>query len=117
MPASIHVDISLFAKDEAVGMISGEVQVRIVPQIGDVMTFDLQGADVGRHEAAFKIGPIEVTDRLIGAGANGRITVILSDITVEKKKDALQIMAFFEDCCGLVGDRWDEQDSPAKSEE
>jgi hypothetical protein len=98
-------------------MISGEIEVPIVPQIGDVMTFDLQRADVIRHEAAAKMGLIEVTNRLVPARADGIISVMLSDITVKTKEDALQVMAFFEDCFGLFGDRWDEQDTKAEAKE
>ncbi|HET9335119.1 MAG TPA: hypothetical protein VFO12_01785 [Sphingomicrobium sp.] len=117
MATSIHIDISVFTEDEAVGMISGEIEVPMVPQIGDVVTFDLQGADVVRHKAAFGIGPIKATGRLIGTGAEAVITIMLSDITAKTKDDALEVMAFFEDCHRLFGDRWDEQGGQGEAKE
>jgi hypothetical protein len=107
----VRVDISVFTEDEAVGMVSGKIEVPIVPQTGDIMSFDLEGADLVRHEAAFGMDQVKVTDRLISTGADSDIGVILSDITAKTKEGALQIMAFFEDCHGLFGDRWDEQDN------
>ena len=98
-------------------MVSGEIQMPIAPQIGDVIAFDMQGADLVRHEAALGMGPIEVTDRIIHTGADGVITVMLSDITAKTKDEALQVMAFFEDCHGLFGDRWDEQDTQVEEKE
>jgi hypothetical protein len=103
----VHVDISVFTEHESVGMISGEIEFPIVPQIGDIVIFGPQGADLVRHKAAIPIELIKVTDRLIHSGADGGITIMLSDITAKTKEDALQIMAFFEDCHGLFGDRWD----------
>jgi hypothetical protein len=107
----VRVDISVFTRDEAVGMVSGKIEVPIVPQIGDIVTFDLQSADLVRHKAAFGMDQVKVTNRLISTGADSDIGVMLTDITAQTKEDALQIMAFFEDCHGLFGDRWDEQDN------
>ena len=98
-------------------MVSGEIRMPIVPQIGDVVTFDLEGADLVRHKAALTMDLIKVTDRLIQTGADGVITIVLSDITAETREDALQIMAFFEDCHGLFGDRWDDQDTQGNTRE
>jgi hypothetical protein len=117
MPTSVRIDISLFTEDDAFGMISGEIEVPIMPQIGDVIVFDGQGADVVRHEAAFGMGPLEVTNRLISAASNGAVTVMLSDIEVKTKEDARQVMAFFEDCYGLFGEPWDDKELKAKSED
>ncbi|GAA4756426.1 hypothetical protein GCM10023264_25050 [Sphingomonas daechungensis] len=94
-------------------MVSGEIQMPAAPAIGDVIAFDLQGADLVRHKAAFAMGPIKVTDRIIHTGA----TVMLDDLKAKTKEDALQMMAFFEDCHGLFGDRWDEQVRLAEAEE
>lgn len=34
MPTSVRIDISLFTEDDAFGMISGEIEVPIMPQMG-----------------------------------------------------------------------------------
>ena len=110
MPTRVHIDISVFTEDEAVGNISGQIGVPILPQIGDALTFDLQGADLVLHKAAFAISPITVTHRLIPVGGDGIPLIMLDEITAKAKDEALQIMAFFEDCHGLLADRWDEED-------
>lgn len=115
---SVHVDISVFTEQEAVGRVSGEIELPILPQIGDIVDFDTQGADVVRHKAAFGMDLISVTHRTIWTRSDLAIALTLSDITAKTKDDALQIMAFFEDCHDLIGDRWDgEKNSQTNVEE
>ena len=40
----VHIDISLFTKDAAFGMISGTLQLPVVPQVGDALSFRIAGS-------------------------------------------------------------------------
>jgi hypothetical protein len=71
-PTKIFIDISVFTEDANFGTVTGEIEVPIVPQIGDVVNFDLRAATLDEI-GALASAQLTVTDRLIPADADQQI--------------------------------------------
>ena len=99
--AKVHVDISLFTKETAFGRISGLLELAVIPQVGDSISFLFPKGGQATPPAA---GLIRVTDRIINANGDDEVSLSLDDLTVETATDARRIMTFFEDAYGLFGE-------------
>jgi hypothetical protein len=113
MATSIHIDISVFTDDGAYGKISGTIAVPVLPEIGDIIAFS---KTYGVSEVVAGVGTLGVRSRIIPVGEQ-EVLIGLSDIKVETKTDAKEVMAAFEAAYGLFGEPWDEDDLNTKQEE
>jgi hypothetical protein len=105
---SVHIDISLFTKAAAFGMVSGPLDVPAIPQVGDSISFHFtepSEAYIGKQELSFE-GQLRVTDRI--ANVDGEVLLLLEDITAATPRDARHLMEMFERLHGLFGDVWEE---------
>jgi len=102
----VYVDASIFTKAKAFGKISGQIDVSIIPQIGDLMTFGPRGPT----SVFTVVGLLRVNDRIISANDGVAVSLVLEDIIVETDEDARKLIQFFEAGHGLLGDVWDDQD-------
>jgi hypothetical protein len=92
--SEVHVDISLFTEDESIGVISGPIRVRCVPQIGDALNFNIpiRGRMLKGHHLSVII---TVTHRAISANADRAVSLMLSDIVAANRDHALEVAALF----------------------
>jgi hypothetical protein len=99
----VRIDISLFTKDESIGVISGPIRVRCIPQVGDALDFHIaiKGPMFDGHHL-----PVitTVTDRIITANSDEAITLMLSDITAATRDHALEVAELFVSKHGLFFD-------------
>lgn len=104
----IHVDISVLGIGAAYGRLSGSIDVGIIPQIGDQLSF----LSPKRGELPTEIGEIHyllrVTERILAANADDEALLSLEDIVTETEASARIIMAFFEECHGLFAESYTE---------
>jgi len=104
----VHIDISLLGIGTAYGRVSGSIDVGIIPQTGDQLSF----AVPKYGELPVEIGNIpyllRVTDRIIAANADDEVLLSLEDIVADTKASARAIMAFFEECHGLFAEPYAE---------
>ncbi|ALH80473.1 hypothetical protein [Sphingopyxis macrogoltabida] len=100
----VYVDISLLGIGTAYGRVSGSIDVRTIPQIGDQLSFSVPKygdlpAEIGEMSYILR-----VTDRIIAANADDEVLLSLEDIVAETDARARLIMAFFEECHGLCAE-------------
>ena len=100
----VRIDISLFTMDAAFGMISGDLHLPVVPQVGDQLSLRIT-----RPVKAFcgKLpfgGMLRVTNRMISEDG---VIVILEDLTAATPEDAQSIMAMLEENHRLLSDVWE----------
>ncbi len=104
----IHVDISVVGVGTAYGRMSGSIDVGIIPQIGDHLSF----LSPKRGELPAEIGEIpyllRVTNRILAANADDEALLSLEDIVAETESSARIVMAFFEECHGLLAEPYTE---------
>lgn len=104
----IHVDISVVGIGTAYGRVSGSIDVGIIPQIGDQLSF----LNPKRGELPAEVGEmrylLRVTDRILAANADDEALLLLEDIVAETDASARIVMAFFEECHGLSAEPYAE---------
>ena len=104
----VHIDISLLGIGTAYGRVSGSIDVGIIPQIGDQLSF----AVPKYGELSAEIGKIpyllRVTDRIIAANADDEVVLLLEDIVADSRASARTVMAFFEECHSLFAEPYAE---------
>lgn len=100
----VHVDISLLGIGTAYGRVSGSIDVGIIPQIGDQVSFAVP--KYGELPAEIVEIPyiLRVTDRIIATNADDEVLISLEDVVAETEAKARLIMAFFEECHGLFAE-------------
>jgi hypothetical protein len=100
----VHVDISLFRPGAAFGMISGTLRLPVIPQTGDMLSFQMtRPVEALRGSLPFH-GLLQVTDRIISSGG---VSVLLEDLTAATDDHARSIIKSLEDNHGLFGDIWE----------
>jgi hypothetical protein len=100
----VYVDASVFTKVRAFGRVSGNIDVPIIPQVGDHVAFGPRGSP---SDFAV-IDLLRVTDRIISANGDAPVSLSLSDITVETDDDARKVVRFLEESHGLFGETWED---------
>ena len=104
----VYIDISVFTKESAIGRVSGNIDVPIVPEIGD--TVDLGTSKEGHIEQPLVFGALlKVKERTITVDSDTEIAITLSDLTLATRDDAKTAMAYLESRYGLVAEYWDEE--------
>ena len=103
----VHVDISLFTKTAAFGMLSGSLNLPVIPQVGDVIAFRLlHNVDAYCDGIPFG-GHLRVTTRIISPDAGGGVLLVMEDLTAATSDDARLIMEMLAENYGLLGDVWE----------
>ena len=92
----VHVDISILGNDPAYGRISGSVDVPIIPQIGNQVSF-------GEAQQLLR-----VTSRIIVANSDDEVLLSLEDIVAETASKAKTAMTLFERRHGLFAEHYSE---------
>ena len=98
----VYVDVSIFTEANAFGMVSGHIDVPVIPQVGDLMVFPPRAPS----SALVAIRQLRVTARLINANSDEPVGLMLDDITVATDDDAREVLCFLEEGYGLRGDIW-----------
>lgn len=103
----VHIDISLFTRDAAFGMISGDLTLPEIPQVGDRIGFRI----LEKIEAYVGIIPfgglLRVTHRVIAADGDLPVMLSLEDLTAATPDDAQKIIEMAEKNYGLFGEVWE----------
>jgi hypothetical protein len=104
----IHIDISVYTTKESIGRISGIVELRIIPMIGDNLMFDMPEEDLVLRNGGNFTGSFDVTRRAVWTSDISKdIHISLGDLVMGSVEDALKIMAFFEERYQLIAERFD----------
>ncbi|MFW5425820.1 MAG: hypothetical protein ACKE8G_06385 [Methylophagaceae bacterium] len=93
-----YIDISIFSEENgAYGNITGDLELSLPPQIGDVVSFSFAANNKSIILPASFDGFLTVTDRVISANMDDkRILISLSDIMVPTREHALKVADYFE---------------------
>lgn len=99
----VVIDISVFSDESgSYGVVSGPLDVEIVPVVGDVVSFS--GAKAGTlfpSGTSFR-GALRVTDRVVPANeGQGDVLVCLEDLKLRTDADASDCMSYFQNGFGL----------------
>lgn len=99
----IRISTSVFAKNSgAVGHIDGDLDFPIEPMIGDTISFIVSHNDAPLDTSLGFDGLLKVEYRTITPNhKNHAISLMLEDLRVDDKENALQIMNFLESEFGL----------------
>jgi hypothetical protein len=103
----VHVDISLFTNDAAFGMISGHLDLSVIPQVGDKLSFRMTEEIEARCGVVPFGGLLSVTHRIIAADGDLPVSLALEDLTAKTSDDAGKIIAMLEANYGLFADVWE----------
>jgi len=104
----VHVDISVFTENTAVGMVSGPLELAIVPQIGDVISFKADGsfeAFVGEKKLPF-VGHLRITNRIVVVNQDEAV-IVLEDITAATREGAERLLEMLGRHHELFVDVWE----------
>ena len=105
----VRVDFSIFtASGEAVGHIEGELDCVVGPMIGDTISFMFAPNGCGIPSGHEFGGQLKVTDRIISPNRDGPITLMLDDLIVGTKPQAMMLVAYFEDGFGLFANLYEQ---------
>ena len=96
----VRIDISLFTEDESIGVISGPIRVRCIPQIGDAINFNIPIRGAMRNGYHLPV-ITTVTNRHFTANSDEAVSLMLSDITAADRDHALEVAALFVSKHGL----------------
>lgn len=101
----IYIDFSVFTEEGgAFGNVTGELDLAVVPQIGDSVSFAFSDKPDIYMPADF-MGILTVTDRVIPLGGDGfKLQLSLSDVTTSTEDSGSELMSYFESAFGLFAD-------------
>ncbi|HEV7606576.1 MAG TPA: hypothetical protein VGO61_04530 [Steroidobacteraceae bacterium] len=102
----IEIDISIFtSSDGAFGSATGSIELEVVPQVGDTISFVFPKAPGVLPLAGFA-GLLRVTDRVFSAGGGSKISLALEDITVPNADAARAVAEYLDKGFGLGVDTY-----------
>lgn len=103
----ISIDFSIFTKSGNSSRVYGEIDVSVIPQVGDRISFPLlskPGIDLDTC-APYICKHRIVTDRVITVNADiSEVIILLDDVMVLSDDQATSVMEYFEKAYSLVGD-------------
>lgn len=99
----VVIDFSVFIKEAgAFGNVTGELDMPVVPQIGDSLSFLFPGSKSELDLSVGFEGILKVTDRVIPVNQSDQpLSLALSEVVVLTKGDAIKVMQHFESAFGL----------------
>ena len=106
---TVYVDISIHSEEDAVGMVSGPLEVVATPRVGEALSFGVPAqcvATVEERGIPF-IGDLMATAVLPPSAGSDQDLVMLETLVGRTRADALQLIAFFEQQHNLFPDVWD----------
>lgn len=100
---NIYIDVSVFSEEGgACGNVSGKLELQIVPQIGDSLSFTFSAKSKNIVLPTDFDGILTVTDRVVLANVDDqKVLISLSDIMVPTRERALKVMDYLESAFGL----------------
>lgn len=105
----VHVDLSVFTEEAAIGMVSGLIEVAVIPQVGDFIAFKLVGPfDAYSLESKLPLSAhLRVTDRIVVADEHSVVLLAFEDILAQTREAAVRLLKMFEQHHGLTADIWE----------
>lgn len=99
----VNVDFSIFTGDgEAVGHIDGEIDLVVVPMQGDTISMMFAPDGVAAPPGHEFGAQLKVADRILCPNQiDGGITIVLSDMVVATKEQAIAFISYFVASYGL----------------
>lgn len=97
----VAVDISIFTSaGGAFGNATGTMELDIVPQVGDTISF-VHPKVTGLSPVAGFTGLLRVTDRVLNGAGGSEVSLALDDIIVPTLEDARALVKYLEKGFGL----------------
>jgi hypothetical protein len=104
----IYIDVSVFSEEGgACGNVSGKLELQMVPQIGDSVSFTFSAKNKDAVLPTDFDGILTVTDRVVSANVENQevlASLSLSDVMVPTRESALKVMDYLESAFGLFSD-------------
>jgi len=103
----IYVDFSVFTEEgSAYANVSGDLDLSIVPQIGDTISFAFPENQTLISPDGF-IGFLNVMNRILSVGEKQKVQLSLSEITMPTEALASDLVKYMESGFGLFADVYD----------
>jgi hypothetical protein len=100
----IHIDFSIFTSTpSAEGVISGKIELSILPRIGEIVSF-LASPNEHKFPAASGFNPLLKVENVIHCVNSQEATLELQDVVLPNKKSVTEVTAFLEQGFGLFFD-------------
>jgi hypothetical protein len=98
----VHIDISVFTRPGGpFGHISGDLDLDILPVVGDTLSFAVpRNASVAKPHAF--LGLLKVEDRLIDASNQAMVSLALEDLYFDSVEIAQEAGRYLEKAFGLA---------------
>ncbi|SHM96348.1 hypothetical protein [Rhizobacter sp. OV335] len=106
----LNLELALFyGSTAAFGNMSGEIDLPVVPQTGNTISFMFPNNDVQPMIVSGFDGLLTVAGvRFAPQSLKTAITLDLGEITVQTREDARKVMTYLENGFGLFGDEYAE---------
>jgi hypothetical protein len=106
----VHIDFSVMTADgQAIGNIEGQLDFEVLPALGDTVSFLFSPKGVLPPENSGLIGSIKVVDRVFRPNPKfDAVILMLSDLVVGTRGQALTLMNYFEAGFGLFANIYNE---------
>ncbi|MEJ1096029.1 MULTISPECIES: hypothetical protein [unclassified Pseudoxanthomonas] len=106
----IRIDFSVSTSGgDAIGHIEGGVDFVVEPVIGDTVSLMFSPAGVGIPKGHELGGQLKVEERVFSPGQKEYpLTLMLSDMVTETRKEAMDILAYMESEFGLHANFYDD---------
>jgi hypothetical protein len=106
----INVDLSLFyGSTGAFGRVSGEIDLPVVPQMGNTVSFMFPNNDVLPVIVKGFDGLVTVAGvRFAPQSLKTAVTLDLGEVVLETREDARKVMTYLEEGFGLFGEEYEE---------
>lgn len=100
------IDISVFAPSQAIGRMSGELELAALPRVGELLSFI--GANRGPPMPSldgfrWQLAVTHVIHPVVG----GKPILALEDLNAPSEADAREAMTYLEQALGLFAEFWD----------
>jgi hypothetical protein len=97
------IDLSIFTRGGSFGHAIGSVELAVIPEIGDTLSFIFPKVSVGARPRDFT-GLLKVSGRIVDAGGRPNIILILEDLVLETPEEAKAVAEYLERGFGIIVD-------------
>ena len=102
----IHVDISIFSKEGAVGYSAGSIELETLPRVGERVGFTMPKEGASPPPGFIPSFEVDNVAHLIGIGPS----IGLKDVELETKADGLALMRYLEEGFGVFSNPLEGED-------
>ncbi|RLQ85272.1 hypothetical protein [Notoacmeibacter ruber] len=102
---TVYIDFSLFYENVAFGYVSGNIELIIIPQIGDSFSFNFTGIELPSDVPNSLF--LKVTNRIIPLVDDDIISISLDDAWLSSEKEARYTIEALEKKYNLFGNIYD----------